>query len=146
MFRHFFDDGANWQAQSVACYLNSFDGLDLSWDKERCRYLADVKISRWENCREQGYVITMRAPNNKQINIAFFEHRNSDQICAVEWEQNTVNAPTIDTAVFGNIYKDKYDTSASFGYAKINEAGDWILDRLSTFWVNNPRQNKGEQP
>jgi hypothetical protein len=136
MFKHYFDDGANWQAQAVACYLNHTK-IEESWSEEKSAYLASPSISRWENCREQGYVISLRAANLKQINIAFFEHRNSDSICTVEWEQNTMNAPTIDTAEFGNIYKDKYDTSASFSYGEVVAAGDWILDRLDSFWTNN---------
>lgn len=140
MFKHYFDDGANWQAQAIACYLNHMSGMDATWNKEKCCYDGHPSISRWENCREQGYVISFRAQNNKQLNIAFFEHRNSDSICTVEWEQNTINAPTIDTAVFGNIYKDKFDTSASFGYGAIVEAGDWIISRLESFWNNNQKE------
>jgi hypothetical protein len=139
MFKHYFDDGANWQAQAVACYLNHQDGLEGSWDDAKCGYTAKPIISRWENCREQGYVISMRAPNSKQINIAFFEHRNSDQICTIKWEQNTINAPTIDTAKFGDVYKDKWDVSASFGYAEIVKAGDWIKGQLEAFWNSNQR-------
>ena len=68
-------------------------------------------VARWENCREQGYVISLRLPTySKQLNIAFFEHRNTDSICAIVWEQRTLNSPTIETAEFGDVYKTKWDT------------------------------------
>lgn len=142
MFKSYFGDGANWQAQAVACYLNHAE-LEKSWSDEKSQYLATPSISRWENCREQGYVISLRAQNHKQINIAFFEHRNSDSIHTVMWEQRTLNAPTIDTAQFGDIYKDKFDTSASFSYGEIVNAGDWIREQLENFWCNNLR-SKGD--
>lgn len=128
-------DGANAQAQAVLAYLRQGDGIENSWSDEEKEYIAQPKVSRWENCREQGYVVSMRSKGyDKQINIAFFEHRNSDEICAVEWEQVTINAPTIDTAKFGDIYKDKYDVSKGFGYGEASRMADWIEKQLSSFW------------
>jgi hypothetical protein len=73
----------------------------------------------------------------KQLNIAFFEHRNSDSICAVKWEEITMNSPTINTANFGDVYKDKYDVSHSVGYGKILEMAEWIEQQMTNFWVEN---------
>lgn len=136
----YFNDGAGPQAQAVLAYLGMNDGVENSWDKEQGEYLAAPIAYRWHNCREQGYVICMRSKGSlKQINIAFFEHRNSDSICAIEWEQVTVygNPPTIDNAQFGEIYKDKYDTSKDFAYGEAAKMADWIIDRLSDFWGKN---------
>ena len=133
---NYMNDGAGYQAKAVLAYMEGYDGIEDSWNDKIKRYDANPKVSRWENCREQGYVVFMRskASPNKQINIAFFEHRNSDNICAVKWEQNTLNAPTIDTAKFGNIYKDKYDVSHEVGYGKAQEMAEWIYEQLATFW------------
>ncbi len=74
-------DGADYQARAVLAFLQSNDNLiEDSWNTERGKYEANINIGRWENCREQGYVLSMMSQNRRQINIAFFEHRNSDSI------------------------------------------------------------------
>lgn len=132
------NDGANHQARAVLALLQGFDCIvESSWNDERKKYDAEPKVARWENCREQGYVISMRAKNHKQLNIAFFEHRNSDSICAVMWEQPTLNSPTIDTAEFGDVYKDKYDLSHEVGWKKVDKMSNWIEKELNKFWKKN---------
>lgn len=132
-------DGADYQARAVLAFLQSNDNLiEDSWNTERGKYEANINIGRWENCREQGYVLSMMSQNRRQINIAFFEHRNSDSICAVVWEQYSVNSITIDTANFGDgIYKDKYDVSHSSGYGDIVGMSDFIIVTLTNFWNKN---------
>ncbi len=124
-----FNDGANWQAQAVAAYVTCIE----------TDYKANIyepTIARWYNCREQGYVISLHV-GKSQLNIAFFEHRNSDSICAVLWEEVTINPPTIDSAKFGNIYKDKYDLSHSVNYGRVLEMGQWICDQMESFVTAN---------
>lgn len=130
----YMNDGANHQAKAVLAFLQSHSGIENSWDDKQHRYLAEPDVARWENCREQGYVVSMRNKAGNQLNIAFFEHRNSDDICAVEWEQNTLNPPNIDTARFYFIYKNKYDVSCSFDYGQVMEMANWIYSRLETYW------------
>lgn len=132
--KSYLDDGANYQAQAVMCFLRTRT-IEDSWNKEFHKYDAEPLISRWENCREQGYVVSLRTGNGcDQINIAFFEHRNSDEICAVKWEQWTINAPTIDTAEFGDVYKTKHDVSHSVPPGQVCEMADWIWEQLEAFW------------
>ena len=132
---HYNDDGANFQAKGVLAFLQSAS-IESSWNKEYHRYDAEIKVSRWENCREQGYVVFLVC-NHKQLNIAFFEHRNLDSIHAVKWEQITLNSPTINTANFGDIYKDKYDTSFSVPYGEVVIMANWIEEQLTEFWETN---------
>lgn len=140
---NYLDDGANFQAKGVLAFVQRFSNIEESWNKEHMEYDAEVKVGRWENCREQGYVISLKSKNcDKQLNIAFFEHRNSDAISAIKWEQNTINSPTIDTAVFGTVYKDKYDTSFDVGYGEVKKMADWIAKELKEFWVENDVENK----
>lgn len=128
------DDGANYQAQAVLAFVRRGE-VECSYNKEERRYEAEPKVARWENCREQGYVISLRSKDyQRQLNIIFFEHRNSDSICAVKWEQTTLNSPTIDTAQFGDVYKDKYDTSFSVGYGEVLKMANWIEEQLEEFW------------
>lgn len=136
------DDGANCQAQAVLAYIRyAQSGIEPSWNADAKDYDARPQVYRWHNCREQGYVICMRGKGRHgQINIAFFEHRNSDEICALEWGQVTTsgNPPTIDTADFGGkIYKDKYDVSHRVQVGKAMEMADWINERLVAFWLKS---------
>ncbi len=128
------EDGAHAQAKAVRAYLAANDGIEGSWSDDYKRYTAEPKISRWENCREQGYVVWMRsARHDRQINIAFYEHRNSDEIVALKWEQFTMNAPNIDGLPDG-VFKSKYDTQHSESFGNAMQMADWVLEELTEFW------------
>ena len=132
----YLNDGASYQARAVMCFLQRGDNLiDASWNSEKKRHDAHVTIARWENCREQGYIVSMNSKDyQKQLNIAFFEHRNSDNLCAVRWEQTSMNTITIDTAVFGDVYKDKYDVSHSVKWGEAMKMAEWITEQFEKFW------------
>lgn len=143
---NYFMDGANAQAKAVLAFLQyqlSDNGcIEDSWNKETKRYEGVVTVARWENCREQGYVVMLKTSDYRhQLNIAFFEHRNSDSICAVKWEQVTMNTPTIETAEFGDVYKDKYDVSKEVGYGKAFEMAKWIVKQFEEFWEKNSKKD-----
>jgi hypothetical protein len=128
-------DNAAHSAKAVLAYLGHFEGIGASWVESIGDYLAIPTVSRWENGREQGYVIWMRSRDlSRQVNIAFFEHRNSDDICAVRWEQVTRNSPTIETALFGEIYKTKWDVSKKVRHDEAFKLADWIYEELENFW------------
>ncbi len=138
MEQHLFSklDGAHASPAACLAYLRETSGLEPSWNSERHCYDARPSVARWYNCREQGYVISMRdAKLAKQINIAFFEHRNSDELHAIRWHESTINPPTIDTAKFGNVYKTKYDTSHSVPHDNAAAMAEWIVDELTSFWL-----------
>jgi hypothetical protein len=129
-------DGACAQARAVLAMLQPFY-LDRGDEK----YYGEIYVARWENCREQGYVVSMNTINNKCINIAFFEHRNSDGLCAVKWEQRSLNSPTITTALpymeKQGVYQTKSDVSYRVGYGEIMEMVKWIKNELQTFYDEN---------
>lgn len=126
----YFTDGANHQARAVLSYLSAEDfGA------------TNPTVARWENCREQGYVISLRS-TDRQLNIAFFEHRNTDNICAVKWEQVTDEPPTIKTAEFGDIYKNKYDLSCEFPWGEVTKMALWIYGELMDFWQDCQRERR----
>ena len=142
---NYMDDGANPQAQATLAFLRHFN-IEQSWDSDRKHYRAEIKVARWENCREQGYVLSLKHTDAnpvgeaKQLNIAFFEHRNSDSICAIKWEQWTWNSPTIDTAEFGDVYKTKFDVSHSVGYGQAVEMAEWVKEQFTAFWLAGVKQ------
>lgn len=128
-------DGANAQARAVLAYLSAHDGLEGTYDVMRREYRARPEVARWHNCREQGYVVSMRSIHGgRQINIAWYEHRNTDSICALVWEQVTIsgNPPSIETM---NPKRDsKWDTDHSEPYGRAMEMALWIYGRLVAFW------------
>lgn len=129
----YLQDGANKQARAVLAILQGFS-IEESWNSERREYEAQPYVARWENCREQGYVVSLRALG-EQLHIAFFEHRNSDSICAIRWKQVYINSPTIDTAEFaGQCYKDKWDVSKEVRPGNITDMADWIGGEFESFW------------
>ncbi len=90
------------------------------------RYQIDVEITPWQNGREQGFVVSVSERHkNEWANVAFFEHRNSDSLCAVDWRGGSpyLNGFTVEDIPEAN-YKDKWDV----------ESFDWLgLDRAQAF-------------
>lgn len=122
--------GINWQALAVLANLQSRDGLESSWSGER--YNARVESAPWYNGRERGVVFYLRHPSGRQVNLAVFEHRVGDHICAAEWEGVTFNPPVI------NDLPDSFDGadwSEDWPHGSIVEAADWVYKRLERFWT-----------
>lgn len=132
-------DGACWQSRAVLAYIQSqifrledFFGKDIF-------YLT--RVGRYENCREQGYVVSV-STTTEQINIAFYEHRNCDDICTLVADGTTINTPNVDF-----MWKDrgenpsKYDYNASFRYGEIVKCGKWIIDEIME-WAEKIKANR----
>ena len=92
--------------------------------------MAMLDVGRFENCREQGYIFSVRYKTS-QMNYAVYEHRNSDNISVVRFECNTMNTPTNDM-VFEHM-ADKYDTTKDFVYGNIVECGEWLVKDMNNF-------------
>ena len=119
----YLNDGANWQAQGVLAYLKSQD--------------IDINVTRYNNCREQGYIFFKRVSKGKktyQKNVAVYEHRNSDALCIVVFDKVTSNDP-LNSDVWENM-EDKWDTTASFNYGGIVDCGDNIIEVFKEFESN----------
>ena len=105
---YYLTDGANWQAQCVLAYLRYMGNLkvqDLTWNEEKERYEGELRVGRCENCREQGYVFTIIYGVKELVHFWVYEHRNSDDLCVVEFEGFFINTPTINDIPM----RDKYD-------------------------------------
>lgn len=128
----YLQDGADAQSRAVLMLMQGYSPNDVKEIENGFIHKAFINVGRWENCREQGYILSMGSRVNKeQLNIIFFQHRNSDRIHAVKWLQNSLN---IDTAKMGDIYKDKYDTSFSVEAGNISEMCKWICQEFDFFW------------
>jgi len=137
LMRNYLDDGASAQSKAVIAMVQQSPDIEESWNKRISDYDARIEIGRWENCREQGYILSLRDEKYNQLNIAFFEHRNSDDIHAIKWVQHSTNTISIDNAVFPDgIYSTKYDTSFVVGYGEIVKMADWISEQLQQHWID----------
>lgn len=141
----YFNDGANGQAQATLAFLGYMaEGIEASWESEHKDYRADVSVNRFHNCREQGYVISVRSRDySRQLNILFFEHRNSDQIIIVEFELCTINPVTINDVPESHPWHgSKHGYDKSFGYGQAYQAAEYILERLEKFWKESTPMQK----
>jgi len=141
--KHYLNDGANRQAAAALAMFQYYlgDGIEASWDDKWSRYTAKIQVARWENCREQGYVLYLRTSDYKhQLNIAFYEHRNSDHIECARWEQITFNAPSLNTpeAADPQDYSYGWENSKSFGYP--NKAAEWMFNEFEKFWFEHTKR------
>lgn len=129
---HYLCDGANWQAVGVMAYLRNRAMEDVlndelrKWENKIGKWF--IEIGRFENFREQGYIVSFSNMKLlKQINYCFYEHRNSDELCVVRFESDyTINTPT-NQMVF-DVMKDKYDTTKEFCCGEILNCGRWIVN------------------
>lgn len=129
----YMNDGANWQAQSVLAYLRVAKNmcLDKTWNKEFHKYDASVEVGRYENCREQGYIFSVQY-KHKQRNYCVYEHRNSDELCVVVFDNETINTPTLEM-VCNAMGDSKWNYTKAFLCGQIMECGDYILDDMKEF-------------
>jgi hypothetical protein len=105
---------------------------------------ASFYTKPWYNGRERGVVISMSMDNGgKTINVAFFEHRNSDSICALRWEtkQHYWNHPLEDVNIFGKAYGggDKWDVAHKVSYGEVSKMADWVYDEIEKFYNANSK-------
>jgi hypothetical protein len=137
----YMNDGANWQAQCVLAYLRATknNAVDKTWNKEYKLYEAEVCVGRYENCREQGYIFSVRY-DGKQRNYCVYEHRNSDELCVVVFDALTINTPTLDM-VSDAMGDNKWNYTKAFPCGQIMECGDYILDNIRK-WIDGLIENK----
>ena len=143
----FFQDGACVQAQIIALLLRDRHEwiLNSTWDKEKGFLRGMMSIGRFENCREQGYVVSIRF-NGNQRNYAFYEHRNSDSVCLLINDEATINTPTYE--MMAKDMEDKWDVDMEFKYGEWEKCVAWIhKDMVENIekWVEEERREKLEE-
>jgi len=135
----YMQDGACAQARAVLAMVQSFH-IEGTWNSDSRDYDVDLKVSRWENGREQGYTVSayiFKGGKSRGINIAFYEHRNSDSIHAVVFEKVCWRTPSLDDIPEDHPYqKGKYNTDFSVDYGNIVGMVDYIQDVLTNWWVS----------
>ena len=136
--KSYFNDGANWQAQAVLAYLR-WDNSEIllkTWSDNYHRYMATLKVERYENGREQGYVFTIEY-NGNQRHYAVYEHRNSDALIVLIANGFSMNTPNVDFMwkehADENGHTSKYDYDKSFGWAEITKCCDFLEEDMKHF-------------
>lgn len=130
----------NHQAWAVLHYLA---GREPDFAEYKDGYYAIwLETAPWYNGRERGFVISMaKSIGGKAIHIAFFEHRNSDSICALRCVTSDfgMNPPTLQS--HGEAFyptDNKFDDIAfSVGPGEIGKMADWIYDQLKEHYQNS---------
>lgn len=121
--------GIDAQAMSVAYLLS----------KRESEVIDIANTAPWYNGRERGVVFTFsryNAGGRKVLNIAVFEHRNSDALCALKWFSGPdINPPNMTThgeeAYHGG---DKYNVAHQVKYGQIVEMVQWIVEQIESDW------------
>lgn len=114
-------DGAKPQAAAVLALLRE----DFSDHDHR----DEIHVSRFMNCREQGYFITVRDGHSLTdgITFAFAEHRSSDDIVVyVRRSVALFDQPTTEWLFAELPNGDRGYTQNYFGWRKIADAAEYI--------------------
>ncbi len=130
----YMNDGANWQAQCVLAFVraNKELAIESSWNNEFHHYDAEILVGRYENCREQGYILSIRDKLGKTRHYAIYEHRNSDDLCVVVFDKQTINTPTLND-VCEAMGDNKYNYTKSFPCGLIEDCGNYIIYDMKEF-------------
>lgn len=90
-------------------------------------YNAKIKIGRFNNCREQGYVFTLWEGGKQLKHYAVYEHRNSDELIVMTNAIYSEHTPPAEF-IFGG--RGKYDYDKKFNCGEIVECANWIMDDM----------------
>lgn len=114
-------DGANWQAQAVLDHLKRM--------ANEHPLLKKVRVERYDNGREQGYIFYVRkffshSRRKMQLNIAVYEHRNIDDICVVLSNVLTRSKPNNET-IWAEM-EDKWDVKEWFNNGCTQKCAEYV--------------------
>lgn len=128
-------DGADWQSRAILAYIqgNIASINDKTYVGDGL-YRAKVLCARFDNVggREHGYMVSVLYEYKAQKTIAFYEHRNSDNVYVIHSDElfgfNTPNPE-----VLGKNYPSKWSNDTSFECGNIKECAEYIINELKKF-------------
>ena len=134
--------GINRQARAVMQYLDREPNFA---EYREGQYRVNFVTRPWWNCRESGFVLSMQQSHysGPWLHIAVYEHRNSDNICALRWEteREYMNHPLEDKNIWDNAYggadKTKYDVAYSVGEGEVSQMADWVYSQFEEYYKPN---------
>ncbi len=117
--------GIQWQAHAVLVYLVQNFSFE---DRPHCI----MNTSPWYNGRECGVCVSLWI-HGKNHHIAWFEHRNSDNLCALAWESPCdINPPTAHDCEIAYNGKDKWHADFSCNCGEIWAMAEWVHEKLES--------------
>lgn len=148
--KNYLNDGANYKVQAICClmklaidkishvvYKKEEELKERNWYYDDEYFEERIEIGRYENCREQGYIFSLKYGFNAIVHYCVYEHRNSDNICIIKFKGQFTNTPTLEQVWEGR--KDKWDYDKSFSYNEIYECYEWIendMEKELTNYIN----------
>lgn len=132
----YLQDGADYQARAVLIDLQGQLSTGRNSNNYQDAYESHVKVARWDNQQEQGYVLTLVNNNNQQLNIAFYTHQSIEYITAIKWKQNLKDTPNPNNSELPKNINKHYNTSYHVKYREYQKISDWINMQLLNHWNN----------
>lgn len=105
-----------------------------------------MTTSPYTNCREMGFVLSVIGFGKVDtLNLCFYEHRNSDSLCAIKWRgqlpiDGGCRAEHIPTEVFPN----KWSPTMEWGHGKLWEAAAWAVEEINAHIAFAEKARKDE--
>lgn len=127
----YMNDGADWQSQAILAYVRAhiYMAIDASYYEPANDYIAKLRVGRYENCREQGYVFQISYEGTTKIkNFCVYQHKNSERICILVNDTYTINTPTWEV-----MWENKDREDKDFQCGEIIECGKWLIDEMKKF-------------
>ena len=145
----FMYDGADWQSKAVLAFLQAhyetmLNGVYLG----NYQYDAMIRANRYENVggRENGYVVSVIYRWKKQKTIAFYEHRNVDNLYVIHKDGYIgLDNPNPNWLYNDKDYPTKYDKDKEFKYGQILECGTYIMKEIQNFLEKCKEEEKEEK-
>jgi len=132
-------DGADKQSRETLIYLKRHipftkESWKDSWNEEFKVYKSEINIERWGGDSDQGYLVSLINERKNRLNIGFFGHSDTGDICAVKWEFKD-NMLTVYESNRPR-YKRKWHISYSVSSDEAYKMCDWIIWQLRYHWIN----------
>lgn len=139
-------DGADWQSRAVLAYLQAHYEtiLDCVY-AGNFQYNALLRADRYDNVggREHGYFVSVIYKYKKQRTIAFYEHRNIDNIYVVH-RDGYIGLDNPNPEWLIENYPTKYDCDKYFERGAILECGGYIANQIIDFLEECKEEEKEE--
>lgn len=142
-------DGADWQSKAILAFLQSQYETILG-----CTYIGNfqydamLRVNRYDNVgdREHGFVVSVIYKWKKQRTIAFYEHRNVDNVFVIHRDGYIgLDNPNPKWLYDDKTYPTKYDKDKEFKYGEILECGKYIKNQLMEFLEQCIEEEKNEK-
>lgn len=134
---------ADEQSQEIRDILLNHDRLSRMEVEKHFKYTHDLSIHEWFNGRERGYALSIDSFSlNLHLHIAFYQHRNCDEVHVLVWEQKAFNPIcTIDNADLSEtpFWANKLTTYQWFECDRFQDAADFIVETAYDY-MGNPEQ------